>query len=166
MRRTHASRRLLAARVINYHAILLVIPGKAVPVGGPLLLVLDVRGIPFQNGDIIRACVLHPIAAPSFSRLCQHHGPLGYRSLNFIRIFRQVNIGDPGSDPIRSLLDVDVGFIVQQTIGIGIFHQFRGRKDGYNAAGAVYFFLGAVKRALHMTPAFHPLFIPEQRQRV
>src|SRR5690242_12460481 len=69
MRRTHASRRLRAARVIGDDAILAAIHRQAIAVGSSLLSIFNVRGIPGKHGNLIGRRVLTPIARAAPSRL-------------------------------------------------------------------------------------------------
>src|SRR4051812_3558126 len=98
MCRTHPTRRLWSARVVNDHAIFAAIHRQTIAVGSSLLGIFNVRRISLEYRNLVGGRVLAPITDASPSRLHDHHVVLGDGAVNLIPLFLQVNIRDSGSD--------------------------------------------------------------------
>ena len=118
MRRSYTARRIGAPRVINDDAVLAPVHRQSITISSSLLGILDVCRIPLEDRYLIRSRVLAPVSRPPPTRLRQHHIALGNGPIDFVRVFLQIHVGAASRYAIGPLLNVHVGLIMEQPIGI------------------------------------------------
>src|SRR6185503_5247974 len=95
---------------------------QTISLGVSLLHVRDASRIPFQHSHLAGGCILHPISTSLSVRLSEHDVALRDRLFHLVRLFRQIDISNTAGKSIGPLLDINVAFVVNRAIGIGVEH--------------------------------------------
>ncbi len=78
--------------------------------------------------------------------------------LHLIRVFHQIDVSNAAGESIGALFDIDVAFVVNSVVRVGIEHRIsrRENRDG----------LSVINRGLNVTIRFHSLVVNVHRQLV
>src|SRR6266498_610905 len=155
MDRPHASGRLRTSNIIGDHSTVSHIDGQTTTFGASLLYILNSGRIALEHGNFVNGRILNPIASAFSIWLRQNHVALRDCFFNLARLFKQVDIGYATGEPISSLPNIDIAFVVQSAIYIRVRHRIRGSKYWYRAAGPFKSTPRVVDFTLHVPVAVH-----------